>query len=73
MLATVYAPLAIERLDLGSRVGFGLWLGNLVFSLVLFARWAVSGAAARVALPVMGSLFGLTAFGLHVFMFASPP
>jgi hypothetical protein len=73
LLATAYAPLATNRLDLGSRVGFGLWLGNLVFVFVLFARWAAAGDSARAGLPVLGSLLGLAAFGLHVFVFASVP
>jgi hypothetical protein len=72
LLATVYAPLATDRLDLGSQVGFGLWFGNLVFVFVLFARWS-AGDSARAGLPVLGSLVGLAAFGLHVFVFASIP
>jgi hypothetical protein len=68
-----FAPLAKDKGGEGTQVGIWLWLGNLLFVLVLLARWAQDGFSKRTGPPVLGSLVGLLAFSLHVFVFSAPP
>jgi hypothetical protein len=73
LLTTVFVPLATNQLSLGTQIGTWLWFGNVCFYLLLLARWTVSPEAARAYLPMLGSLFGMLTFGLHVFLFAACP
>jgi hypothetical protein len=73
LLMTVLFPLLSNQLSLGTQVGCWLWVGNGLISFILLAQWAGRGMTWRDSLPVLGSLFGLVAFGLHVFVFANTP
>lgn len=72
MLLTVFVPLAINRLNDGTRVGWWLWLINGLFSTALAVRWSAKPRL-KECLPVLGSVIGLLAFGSHVFIFSACP
>src|SRR5436190_1889290 len=69
LLLTVFTPLATNRLDLGTRVGCYLLLGNLLFCFLLMLRWGRNPTLPHAGTPAIISLIGLIAFGLHVLMF----
>jgi len=73
LLFLVFAPLATDKGGEGTQLGIWLWLGNLLFFLILLARWTQDGFSKKTGPPVLGSLVGLLAFGFHVFVFSSPP
>jgi hypothetical protein len=73
LLAGVFVPVATNRLDLGTQAGGWLLLGNCLCFFLLMGRWAASPPSAKAGRPALASLFGLLAFGLHLFVFAACP
>jgi len=72
LLLTVFAPLATNRLSLGTRIGVAFWLADLLLFLVMLARSAMQNSR-RDALAVLASLLGLVGYGLHVLVFSAVP
>jgi hypothetical protein len=73
LLATAFVPLATDRLDVGTGAGWLLWQGNAALCVALLVPWAVPGYPGGGGRRVLVSLLGLTAFGVHDFLFMATP